>query len=49
MQHRFDADLEDVDDQAPGVPSRDREGDSIGSGVGRITGDSITGVKVLPD
>jgi hypothetical protein len=48
MQHLFDADLEDANDQAPEVPSEDREGDDIGSGIGRITGDSITGEKVFP-
>jgi hypothetical protein len=49
MQHVFDADLEYVDDQAPGVHSEDRTDEYIGRGIGRITGDGITGEKVFPN
>jgi Protein of unknown function (DUF3237) len=43
MQHLFDADLEYVNDQAVEMPSDDREGEYIGSGIGRITGDRLSG------
>ncbi len=33
MHHLFDADLEYVNDQAAVVPSEDREGEYIGSGI----------------
>jgi hypothetical protein len=43
MQHLFDADLEYVNDQAAEVPAEDREGEYIGSGIGRLAGDRING------
>src|SRR5260221_10183769 len=43
MQHLFDADLEYVNDQTAEVPSEDREGEYIGSGIGSITGERLNG------
>jgi hypothetical protein len=43
MQHLFDADLEYVNEQAAEVPAENREGEYIGSGVGRVTGNTISG------
>lgn len=43
MRHLFDAELEYVNDQAVEAPAEDREGEYIGSGIGRITGDRLGG------
>jgi hypothetical protein len=43
MRHLFDADLEYGGDQAAEISSEDREGEYIGSGIGRIMGERLNG------
>lgn len=43
MEHLFDAGLEYINDMPSEVPTEDREGDYIGSGVGAVRGEKVTG------